>query len=100
MGRIALALSDRCTGPAAWLMVSNKACREAGYSNFSDLDSALRDDPPEFSEGGLHAGTLMTSSPTASHVVSLLVADRSFNSLRERVTRLGFSLPAEPESPF
>ena len=100
MGRIALSLSERCTGPAAWLMVSRRSCQEAGYPDFLALDLALRDNPPEFSAGGLHAGALLTSSPNASHVVSLLVADRSFSSLRERVSRLGFSLPTEPDSPF
>ena len=100
MGRVALALSERCAGPAAWLMLSTKACRDAGYANFLELEAALQEDPPSRSTRGLHAGALLTSSPEASRVISLLVADDSYAHLQARVSRLGFCLPKEPESPF
>lgn len=99
MGRIALALSDRCAGPAAWMMLSSRACREAGYDSFLDLESALVAEPMEQGPGGLRSGALLTSSPDASRMVSLLVVDRSASALEERLSRLGFSLPFEPESP-
>ena len=76
MGRIALALSDRCAGPAAWMMLSSRACREAGYDSFLDLESALVAEPMEQGPGGLRSGALLTSSPDASRMVSLLVVDR------------------------
>ena len=100
MGRIALAIAERCASPAAWLMLSTKACREAGYNSFLELETAVQKEQPEFNSGGLRAGAVLTSSPTAERVVSLLVADRDMQALQSRLTRLGFSLPEEPDSPF
>ena len=96
MGRIALALSARCAAPAAWLLLNLKQLRTAGYDHMSAFEDAVEQQPAEFTPTGLRRGILFTSSPSASQVVSLLVADKDFLAIQERIESLGLCFPDGP----
>jgi uncharacterized ferritin-like protein (DUF455 family) len=96
MGRVALAISSRCTGVGGWFFITESEIVGAGHENTNAFLSKIENTEIETSIDGksLISGTLFTTEPRgAQRLYTVLCVDKTMELAKERWSKLGFAWP-------
>ncbi|MCO4747574.1 MAG: DUF455 family protein [Proteobacteria bacterium] len=94
MGRVALALRQRCSGVGGWLFVTPKQLRAAGYSTLEAFRDATLALPIEVRPSGMRSGVVCTNDPVAAEqIVSVLCVGPTVSHAAASWQSLGLEWP-------